>query len=920
MSKEISAAVFAAYTVYYSGYYLSHLARHLIRALRNADHERTERTAFSPLAPSTPGEETEEEQIEGYDRKSPSLVTPEPEYAESETEPTAISPLAPSAPGEEAEEEQIEGLDRKSPSLVTPEPEYAEPETEPTAVSPLAPSAPGEEAEEEQIEGYDRKSPSLVTPEPEYAESETEPTAISPLAPSAPGEEAEEEQIEGLDRKSPSLVTPEPEYAESETEPTAISPLAPSAPGEEAEEEQIEGSKRPSLVTPESEYAESVTEPTAISPLAPSASGEEVEEEQIEGLDHKSPSLVTPEPEYAESETEPTVISPLAPSAPGEEAEEEQIEGYDRKSPSLVTPEPEYAESETEPTAISPLAPSAPGEEAEEEHIEGSKRPSLVTPESEYAESETEPTAISPLAPSAPGEEAEEEQIEGYDLKSPSLVTPEPEYAESDIKAEQQAVLPEAQSDTMEVKRKNEEDITRIEEEMTLPQHRGDQQNQVGERVAATPLTKLPLSCFLEKMKEQMDADLQKAQAKWKAREMNQKEEMKIIREKLNPLPQALQKQVQVLTSHLAASEDFQQMSGNEEPQRWRKAQIYKGSVTKPAASASLPKGAFAPRPEKRRRGSLLISRVDRAAAQQQESEDDSLKLLRKMVTMENPTTKYTELGNIGRGTFGDVCRALNNATGGEVAIKKINLQGLRKKELKVNELRIMKMNRNPNLINYLDSYLLGEHLCLVMEYMDGGTLRDVISKCYLSEDETAAISRECLRGLDFLHSNHVIHLDVKSRNILLGTDGSVKLADFGLFAELTPEQNRQSSMACTSGWMAPEVVTGQPYGPKVDIWSFGIVGIEMVEREVPYWNETPGTAELLTARGGGPQLRQPNRFSPCLCDFLSCCLQPDVMCRWSAKDLLQHPFVTSAKPVSTLAALFNLAKKKKKKQEETRM
>ncbi|XP_039566192.1 serine/threonine-protein kinase PAK 3-like [Passer montanus] len=615
-----------------------------------------------------------------------------------------------------------------------------------------------------------------------------------------------------------------------------------------------------------------------------------------------------------------------------------------------------------------------------------------------------------------------------------------------DIKAEQQAELPEAQSDTMEEKRKDEEDITRIEEEMTLPQHRGDQQNQVGERVAATPLTKLPLSCFLEKMKEQMDADLQKAQAKWKAREMNQKEEMKIIREKLNPLPQALQKQVQVLTSHLAASEDFQQMSGNEEPHRWRKAQIYKGSitkpaasaslpkgafvprpekrrqgsllisradraaaqqqeseddslkllrtfrdisktedkikawekgleeemkivrenanplpqalqkqvqvltshlaasedfqqmsgneephrwrkaqiykgsVTKPAASASLPKGAFAPRPEKRRQGSLLISRADRAAAQQQESEDDSLKLLRKMVTMENPTTKYTELGNIGRGTFGDVCRALNNATGGEVAIKKINLQGLRKKKLKVNELRIMKMNRNPNLINYLDSYLLGEHLCLVMEYMDGGTLRDVISKCYLSEDETAAISRECLRGLDFLHSNHVIHLDVKSRNILLGTDGSVKLADFGLFAELTPEQNRQSSMACTSGWMAPEVVTGQPYGPKVDIWSFGIVGIEMVEREVPYWNETPGTAELLTARGGGPQLRQPNRFSPCLCDFLSCCLQPDVMCRWSAKDLLKHPFVTSAKPVSTLAALINLAKKKKKKQEETRM
>ncbi|NXM90594.1 PAK3 kinase, partial [Oenanthe oenanthe] len=90
------------------------------------------------------------------------------------------------------------------------------------------------------------------------------------------------------------------------------------------------------------------------------------------------------------------------------------------------------------------------------------------------------------------------------------------------------------------------------------------------------------------------------------------------------------------------------------------------------------------------------------------------------------------------------------------------------------------------------------------------------------------------LQGLDFLHINHVIHGNVKSCNILLRTDGSVKLADFGLFAQLTPKQSRWSSVTSTSGWMAPEVMAGQPYGPKVDIWSFGIVGIEMVEREVP--------------------------------------------------------------------------------------
>ncbi|NWH42502.1 PAK1 kinase, partial [Chloropsis hardwickii] len=77
------------------------------------------------------------------------------------------------------------------------------------------------------------------------------------------------------------------------------------------------------------------------------------------------------------------------------------------------------------------------------------------------------------------------------------------------------------------------------------------------------------------------------------------------------------------------------------------------------------------------------------------------------------------------------------------VAIKKINLQGLRKKELKANEFMVMKMNKNPNLVNFLDGYLVDTQFWLVMDYMDGGTLSHVISKTYLSEDEMAAISRE---------------------------------------------------------------------------------------------------------------------------------------------------------------------------------
>ncbi|XP_023802182.1 serine/threonine-protein kinase PAK 3-like [Cyanistes caeruleus] len=100
-----------------------------------------------------------------------------------------------------------------------------------------------------------------------------------------------------------------------------------------------------------------------------------------------------------------------------------------------------------------------------------------------------------------------------------------------------------------------------------------------------------------------------------------------------------------------------------------------------------------------------------------------------------------------------------------------------------------MESNRSPRIVNYLASYLVHEELWLVMEYMDGGTLRDLIDEIQMSEEEIAAVSRECLQGLDFLHSNHVIHRDVKSNNILLRTDGSVKLGQC-ILAQLQPSRN----------------------------------------------------------------------------------------------------------------------------------
>uniref|UniRef100_UPI00358FE8BB serine/threonine-protein kinase PAK 3-like isoform X1 n=2 Tax=Myxine glutinosa TaxID=7769 RepID=UPI00358FE8BB len=290
-------------------------------------------------------------------------------------------------------------------------------------------------------------------------------------------------------------------------------------------------------------------------------------------------------------------------------------------------------------------------------------------------------------------------------------------------------------------------------------------------------------------------------------------------------------------------------------------------------------------------------------------SDDEVLERLRTIVTIGDPKKKYTRFEKIGQGASGTVYTAIDVATGQEVAIKQMNLQQQPKKELIINEILVMRENKNPNIVNYLDSYLVGEELWVVMEYLPGGSLTDVVTETCMDEGQIAAVCRECLQALEFLHANQVIHRDIKSDNILLGLDGSVKLTDFGFCAQITPEQSKRSTMVGTPYWMAPEVVTRKAYGPKVDVWSLGIMAIEMVEGEPPYLNENPLRALYLIATNGTPELQNPEKLSSIFRDFLSCCLEMDVERRGSARDLLQHPFLKLAKPLTSLTPLILAAK-----------
>mmetsp|Transcript_18982 Transcript_18982/g.23351 ORF Transcript_18982/g.23351 Transcript_18982/m.23351 type:complete len:517 (-) Transcript_18982:312-1862(-) len=269
-------------------------------------------------------------------------------------------------------------------------------------------------------------------------------------------------------------------------------------------------------------------------------------------------------------------------------------------------------------------------------------------------------------------------------------------------------------------------------------------------------------------------------------------------------------------------------------------------------------------------------------------------------------------LNLLGEGSFGAVYRARHKATNAVVAVKIItnatsSSSGMDSETDKImSEIDILSRCDSAFIVGYLECFvkppkkrLDNGEMWIIMEYCEGGSISDFLENAgglhsYAEGEEVIrAVCASIVLGLEYLHGVvQICHRDIKGGNVLLTNDGHVKLADFGVSAELTNTLNKRKTVVGSPFWMAPEVIKESHYDGRADVWSLGITAIEMAEGQPPHANLHPMRAIFIIPTKPAPSLQDLDAWSPEMLDFIRCCCKKDPSQRYDSALLASHTFI----------------------------
>ncbi|SCU95518.1 LAFA_0G00782g1_1 [Lachancea sp. 'fantastica'] len=261
-----------------------------------------------------------------------------------------------------------------------------------------------------------------------------------------------------------------------------------------------------------------------------------------------------------------------------------------------------------------------------------------------------------------------------------------------------------------------------------------------------------------------------------------------------------------------------------------------------------------------------------------------------------SPSQLYEIKECVGKGSFGDVYRAIEKQSGAVVAIKIINLEETQDDiEILAQEIYFLSELKAPFVTTYYKTFVEDVSMWIVMEYCGGGSCADLLKHLpdhRLPEQKVAFIVREVLYGLEYLHSQKKIHRDVKAANILVTENGDIKLGDFGVSGQIMATLKRTTFVG-TPYWMAPEIIAKRDngYDEKADIWSLGITVMELLTGQPPYAKHDPMKVLMNIPIRKPPKLH--GRFTSPAREFISLCLIKDPDARPTASELLSHRFIS---------------------------